>query len=76
GNCPHTRWGVDSINVSSHVKFSQLYNLITPDITTSYNQKVQPSTTRKYNQLQPKSITKYNSKVQPYHTKKYNQVQP
>ena len=42
GNCPHTRWGVDSINVSSHVKFSQLYNLITPDITTSYNQKVQP----------------------------------
>ena len=29
GNCPHTRWGVDSINVSSHVKFFRCtYNYI------------------------------------------------
>ena len=68
GNCPHARWGVDSINVSSHVKFSRFYNLITPDITTSYNLKVQPSTTQKYNFIAPKSTTKYNSKVHPYHT--------
>ena len=75
-NCPHTRWGVDSINVFDRSNFFRFYNLITPKSTTSYTPKVQPIITKSYNLITPKSTTSYNLKVQPSTTQKYNLITP
>ena len=49
GNCPHTRWGVDSINVSCYVKFSRCaYNYIHKKHTITYLKYIQLHTQKTY----------------------------